>query len=69
MLVSNVSRKQMKKTEQCPKVISIVFVSYSFEGLGELTRNSKYIDRHCERLRADNGLGPLGISKWKMSWF
>lgn len=44
--------------------ISIAFASHDVKGFGELTRDSKYVDRHSKRLRADNGLGPPGINMW-----
>lgn len=41
--------------------ISIVFIPGDLKGLGEFTRDGKYVDGHGERLRPDPGLGLLEI--------
>lgn len=41
-------------------IISIVFVLSDVEELGELTRHSKYVDRHGEKLRPGKGGGVWG---------
>ena len=59
MLVSSVSRKQMKKTGRYQATLAWS----SCHGLGRtgrLTRDSKHIDRHGERMRRDKCLGVSG---------
>ena len=56
MLVSKVSRKQIKNTLRCEEVLALSSSLLDLVRLGELTRDSKYIDRHDERLRRANGL-------------
>ena len=66
MLVSNVSRKQMKKTEQRPGVSALI----SFHDVKDLvsllgTANTLTVmAKECER---DHRLGLVGTDLWAMS--